>query len=84
MTALHNHFFWDTPKVMFMHIGGMGDEAKLASAVGKVFAKIKETAGGKGEVPCRHRSGEDPLDPKRIEAILGARGETQGRRRTKS
>jgi hypothetical protein len=24
VTALHNHFFWDNPKVMFMHIGGMG------------------------------------------------------------
>src|SRR5207302_4976438 len=35
VTALHNHFFWDSPKVMFMHIGGMGDEAKLAEAVGK-------------------------------------------------
>ena len=51
VTALHNHFFWDSPKVMFMHIGGMGDEEKLASAVGKVFAKIKETSGGKGEIP---------------------------------
>src|SRR6267142_6294905 len=51
VTALHNHFFWDNPKVMFMHIGGMGDVAKLAGAVGKVFAKIKETSGGKGEVP---------------------------------
>src|SRR5438874_11515128 len=49
VTALHNHFFWDAPKVMFMHVGGMGDEAKLAAAVGKVFAKIKETSGGKGE-----------------------------------
>jgi Domain of Unknown Function (DUF1259) len=26
VTALHNHFFWDTPKIMFMHVGGMGDE----------------------------------------------------------
>ena len=25
VTALHNHFFWDSPKVMFMHIGGSGD-----------------------------------------------------------
>src|SRR5262245_29313817 len=25
VTALHNHFVWDAPKVMFMHIGGMGD-----------------------------------------------------------
>src|SRR5881392_1860726 len=28
VTALHNHFFWDSTKVMFMHIGGMGDEDK--------------------------------------------------------
>ena len=76
VTALHNHFFWDSPKVMFMHIGGMGDEAQLATAVGRVFAKIKETSGGRGEVP---RGEIDParstLDPKRIEAILGEKGE---------
>src|SRR6185436_16619700 len=51
VTALHNHFFWDTPKVMFMHIGGMGEQRYLASSVGKVFARIKATSGGKGEVP---------------------------------
>src|SRR5256885_1483714 len=28
VTALHNHFFWDSPKVMFMHIGGMGEDRK--------------------------------------------------------
>ena len=44
VTALHNHFFWESPRVMFMHIGGMGDEKVLASAVGKVFAKVKEGA----------------------------------------
>jgi len=71
VTALHNHFFWDSPKIMFMHVGGMGDEAQLATAVGKVFAKIKETSG-KGEVA---RADIDPgktsLDPKKIEAQLG-------------
>ena len=76
VTALHNHFFWDSPKVMFMHIGGMGDEEKLAAAVGKVFAKIKETAGGKGEVA---KAEIDPasstLDPMPIETIVGHKGE---------
>jgi len=76
VTALHNHFFWDSPKVMFMHIGGMGDEAKLAGAVGKVFAKIKETSGGKGETP---KADIDParssLDPAKIDAVLGQKGE---------
>jgi hypothetical protein len=42
VTALHNHFFWDKPKIMFMHIGGMGDETTLATGVGKVFAMLKE------------------------------------------
>jgi hypothetical protein len=76
VTALHNHFFWDSPKVMFMHIGGMGDEDKLASAVGKVFAKIKDTSGGKGEIP---KADLDPaktsLDPKNIENIMGMKGQ---------
>jgi hypothetical protein len=73
VTALHNHFFWDSPKVMFMHIGGMGDEAKLAAAVGKVFARIKESS-----VPPP-RMEIDPaktsLDPAKIDAALGEKGE---------
>jgi hypothetical protein len=42
VTALHNHFFWEQPKIMFMHVGGTGDPEILAAAIGKVFSKIKE------------------------------------------
>src|SRR2546425_11945903 len=42
VTALHNHFFYDEPKVYFMHISGGGDVGKLATAVRKVWDKIKE------------------------------------------
>ncbi|MFL6530900.1 MAG: DUF1259 domain-containing protein [Chthoniobacterales bacterium] len=42
VTALHNHFFFDHPKVFFMHIGGAGPVEKLAAAVRKVYDKIKE------------------------------------------
>src|SRR5262245_12127363 len=28
VTGLHNHFFYDEPKVYFMHIGGQGDPEK--------------------------------------------------------
>src|SRR5215510_11674581 len=76
VTALHNHFFWDSPKVMFMHIGGMGSTEALAGAVGKVFTTIKETSGGKGSVP---HADLDPaktsLDPKAIEDTLGVKGQ---------
>jgi hypothetical protein len=59
-----------------MHIGGMGDEAKLAGAVGKVFATIKDTSGGKGEVPRVELSpAQTSLDPKAIEDVLGVKGQ---------
>src|SRR4030095_7616014 len=32
VTALHNHFFFDEPKVYFMHIGGQGEPEKLGAA----------------------------------------------------
>jgi hypothetical protein len=72
VTALHNHFFWDSPKVMFMHIGGMGDETRLATAVGKVFAVLKE----KGEVPSAEIDpAKSTLDPGRLDAAFGKKGE---------
>jgi hypothetical protein len=76
VTALHNHFLWDAPKVMFMHIGGMGDEAKLAAAVGKVLARVQATAGGKGETPSADIDpAKTSLAPGKIEAVLGHKGE---------
>jgi hypothetical protein len=76
VTALHNHFFWDTPRVMFMHIAGTGDEATLANAVARVWAKLKETEGGRGIVT---RADVDParstLDPKKLDAIFARTGD---------
>src|SRR5437867_10340031 len=42
VTALHNHFFFDRPKVYFMHIEGQGTVEQLATAVRKMYDKIKE------------------------------------------
>jgi uncharacterized protein DUF1259 len=61
VSALHNHFFWDTPRVMFMHIGGVGDESVLASAVGR---KGRGSTGGDRPRPDDPRSAEDRRDPR--------------------
>src|SRR5438105_6757573 len=42
VTALHNHFLFDHPKVYFMHIEGQGTTEQLATAVRKLYDKIKE------------------------------------------
>src|SRR5437667_9883849 len=33
MTALHNHFFWEDPRVFFMHIHGHGKAVDLANQI---------------------------------------------------
>jgi hypothetical protein len=76
VTALHNHFFYDSPKVMFMHIGGHGEQAKLARAVGAVFSKIKETSTEKVSQPTVNIDpAQTSLDPKKIETIVGTKGD---------
>jgi Domain of Unknown Function (DUF1259) len=81
VTALHNHFFFDQPKVYFMHIEGEGTAGKLAGAVRKVYDSIKQTRaatpqpkdsfGGK-PLPERSSITAGPLDQ-----IFGAQGEAK-------
>ncbi len=76
VTALHNHFVWEKPRVMFMHISGMDDVDTLATAVGKVFATMKETEGGKGAKPptVDIDPARSKLDAKKLDAIFGKPG----------
>src|ERR1051325_10328288 len=40
VTALHNHFFWDEPRVFFMHIHGHGKAVDLANQLGPALNLI--------------------------------------------
>src|SRR5713101_1814770 len=75
VTALHNHFIWDSPRIMFMHIGGVGQEQNLATAVGRVFTEIKET-GGKTNIPnAQIDPAHSSLDPTKLDSALGLKGQ---------
>src|SRR5205814_9634066 len=58
VTALHNHFFFDEPKVYFMHIAGEGGVEKLAAAVKKVYDAIKVTRAAKAKPGNKFGEGE--------------------------
>src|SRR5437899_5620269 len=45
VTALHNHFFFDEPKVYFMHIEGEGSVDKVGRAIKKIYDTIKTIRG---------------------------------------
>jgi hypothetical protein len=42
ITALHNHFFFDEPKVYFMHTSGVGSTEELARGVRRIYDKVAE------------------------------------------
>jgi len=71
VTALHNHFFFDQPKVYFMHIEGEGSVDQLAGAVRKVYDKIKEVRAASAQpkesfgakaLPDKNSISADPLN----------------------
>jgi hypothetical protein len=80
VTGLHNHFFFDEPKVYFMHIGGMGDPDKLAAGVKAVWDAIKKVRA-ESPKPAARFVGDVPkggqVDLAAVEKALGHKGEAQ-------
>src|SRR6516225_9539543 len=81
VTALHNHFFFDHPKVYFMHIEGEGAVDKLASAIRKVYDAAKHVRAvspnpkesfGIAPLPEKSSVTAAPLNK-----IFGAQGESK-------
>jgi hypothetical protein len=80
VTALHNHFFFDHPKVYFMHLEGQGPVEELATGVQKVYDKIKEIRAASPQpkdsfagtaLPEKNSISAEPLSK-----IFGMSGET--------
>jgi hypothetical protein len=80
VTGLHNHFFYDEPKVYFMHIGGRGEPEKLAAGVKAVWDAIKKVRAA-DPTPSSAFAGlrpeADQLPPAAIEEILGHQAQSQ-------
>ena len=81
VTALHNHFFFDHPKVYFMHIEGEGAVDKLAGAVKKVYDAAKQIRAatpnpkdsfGESALPDKNSISAEPLNK-----IFGAQADAK-------
>jgi Domain of Unknown Function (DUF1259) len=79
VTALHNHFFFDEPKVYFMHIGGEGPVDKLAEGVRAIFDKVKEIRATNAQPTKSFGSGQLPekssIDGEAISQAFGQKGD---------
>jgi hypothetical protein len=81
VTALHNHFFYDAPKVYFMHIGGEGAVASLGKGVRAAMDKVAEirkkapkpaATFGAPAIPAKNA-----IDGAKLETALGVKGQSK-------
>ncbi len=81
VTAIHNHFVFDTPHVLFMHIGGHGDATALAGSVKRVWDAVRSVRA-KNAAPAAGFGGAAPapgaLDAAALAAAVGSKPTLQG------
>jgi hypothetical protein len=77
VTALHNHFIDESPRVFFMHIGGQGPADKLAAGVRAALDEVKRV---RGAAPQPQPAFKRPALPEKsaitadeLQPILGAK-----------
>jgi hypothetical protein len=73
ITALHNHLIGESPRVMYMHIHGMGNAVNLGKALHNAIARTKTPEAG----PAAPAPNLD-IDTKQIDQILGHAGKNNG------
>ena len=74
IAALHNHLLHESPRVMYMHIAGHGNAAKLAQAIHDALA----ATGTPPETPAAASTTKIDLDTDKIDQALGRKGKDNG------
>ena len=77
VTALHNHFFWDEPRIYYMHVHGHGAAADLARKL-KPAVDLIGKESGRSTTAATAASAPAKLDTAQIAQIVGTEGEQTG------
>src|SRR5207245_2375775 len=79
VTAVHNHFFWEEPRIFYMHVHGHGKPADLARKVKPALDLIgKSTTRPAGAAPAPAAAPAATIDTARIAEIVGTQGDQTG------
>src|SRR5262247_4479168 len=82
VTALHNHFFWDEPRMYYMHVHGHGSAAELAKKLKPAIDLIGKTTNRPAAAPPTSQppvsTAQSTLDTAKLAQIVGTPGEQTG------
>ena len=78
VTALHNHFFWDEPRIFYMHVHGHGTAAELAQKLKPAIDLIGKGGSGPAPAAAPATASLSSLNTAKLAEIVGAQGEQNG------
>ena len=79
VTALHNHFLWEEPRIFYMHVHGHGTPADLARRVKPALDLIGNGASRPTTTPSAPTGAPaTTMDTAKLAQIVGAPGEQSG------
>lgn len=78
VTALHNHFFWEQPRIFYMHVHGMGPASEIAAKLKPAVDLINERMQRAGAPAPSAGAPAPPLDGAALAKIIGHEGEQNG------
>jgi hypothetical protein len=76
-TALHHHILYESPRVLYLHIGGHGNPVKLAETISAAL-KLTKTPAPAPNSGSPAPSQDLGIDTKQLEQILGYSGKVNG------
>ena len=77
VTALHNHFFWERPRIFYMHVHGTGAAPDLAKRLAPAMTII-DAAARKATTAPPPAAAQGALDSANLSKIIGSPGEQSG------
>jgi hypothetical protein len=78
ITALHNHLFWEDPRIYYMHVHGHGKPADLAKQIKPALDLIGKGASSQPAAKPASSPAATTLDTAKIAKIVGHDGEQSG------
>jgi len=79
VTAVHNHFFWDEPRMFYMHVHAHGKPADLARKVKPALDLIGKGASRPAAAPAAPAAAPaTTIDTAKLAQIVGTQGEQSG------
>lgn len=77
VTALHNHFFWDEPRMYYLHVHAHGTAAELAQKLKPALALIGTPGSAASAAPAA-AAAQNALNTAKLVQIVGTQGEQNG------